>query len=112
MNLIAKNGKNGTATQIAKKGMDKSSLKRSFWENLTFSLSKDKYSATRRDYFHCLALTVRDRLVERWSRTQQAYYQTDAKRIYYLSMEFLIGKLLKSNLMNLGMEEAADQAME
>ncbi len=106
-----KNGKNGSVP-VPRKGMDKASLKRSFWENLTFSLSKDKYSATKRDYYQSLALTVRDRLVERWSRTQQAYYQTDAKRIYYLSLEFLIGKLLKSSLLNLGMEEAAEQAME
>lgn len=106
-----KNGKNGTVT-VARKGLDKASIKRSFWENLTFSLSKDKYSATKRDYYQSLALTVRDRLVERWSRTQQAYYQSDAKRVYYLSLEFLIGKLLKSSLLNLGMEEAAEQAME
>ncbi len=111
MSLNNKNGKNGSVA-VARKGLDKASIKRSFWENLTFSLSKDKYSATKRDYLHSLALTVRDRLVERWSRTQQAYYQTDAKRVYYLSMEFLIGRLLKSNLLNLGMEEAAEQAME
>jgi len=109
--MTLKNGRNGN-TLVVHKGMDKNSLKRSFWENLTFSLSKDKYSATKRDYFQSLALTVRDRLVERWSRTQQAYYQTDAKRIYYLSLEFLIGRLLKNSLLNLGLEQAAEQALE
>jgi starch phosphorylase len=107
---MPENGKNNNYP-VTRQGLDKNSLKRSFGDNLTFALAKDKYSATDRDYFDSLALTVRDRLVERWIKTQQAYYHSDAKRVYYLSLEFLIGRLLGNNLMNLQMEEAAKDAM-
>ncbi|HTY09210.1 MAG TPA: glycogen/starch/alpha-glucan phosphorylase [Candidatus Edwardsbacteria bacterium] len=92
--------------------MDKNAVKRSFSDNLTFTIAKDKYSATLRDYFYALALTVRDRLVARWINTQQTYYKSEAKRVYYLSMEFLIGRLLHNNLLNLQMEEACQDAMD
>ncbi|MCU0606980.1 MAG: glycogen/starch/alpha-glucan phosphorylase [Candidatus Edwardsbacteria bacterium] len=92
--------------------MDKHALKRSFTDNLTFTIAKDRYSATARDHFNALALSVRDRLVARWMKTQQTYYKTEAKRVYYLSMEFLIGRLLRNNLLNLQLEEACRDAMD
>ncbi|MBI4726718.1 glycogen/starch/alpha-glucan phosphorylase [candidate division TA06 bacterium] len=107
---MPENGKNNSYP-VSRQGLDKNSIKRSFGDNLTFALAKDKYSATERDYFNSLALTVRERLVERWIKTQQAYYHSDAKRVYYLSLEFLIGRLLGNNLLNLQMGEAAHDAM-
>ena len=50
-----------------------------------------------------LALTLRERLLERWVRTQEAYYQADAKRVYYLSLEFLMGRTLGNSMINLGL---------
>jgi len=91
---------------------DAEALARSFINHLEFSLAKDEYSATQRDLFKSLALTVKDRLIERWIETQQSYYRHDAKRIYYLSMEFLIGRLLGDNLINLGLYENAGKAMQ
>src|SRR2546428_13030374 len=69
----------------------------SFTNHLLYSLAKDQYSATARDRFMSLALTVRDRLIERWIATQQRYYRRDAKRGYYLSAEFLLGPALPPN---------------
>src|SRR5258708_19314139 len=63
-------------------------LLHSFTNHLLYSLAKDQYSATARDRFMSLSLTIRDRLIERWISTQQRYYNKDAKRIYYLSAEF------------------------
>jgi starch phosphorylase len=83
----------------------------SFTNHLLYSLAKDQYSATARDRFLSLALTVRDRLIERWIATQQRYYRRDAKRVYYLSAEFLMGRALLSNLLNLGLYETAREAM-
>src|SRR5213080_4403546 len=83
----------------------------SFTNHLLYSLAKDQYSATARDRFMSLALTVRDRLIERWISTQQRYYRRDAKRVYYLSAEFLMGRALLSNLLNLGLYETAREAM-
>ena len=53
-----------------------------------------------------MALTVRDRLVYRWAQTQGHYQKVDAKRVYYLSAEFLMGPQLGANLLNLGLVTA------
>src|SRR5437762_7692688 len=83
----------------------------SFTNHLLYSLAKDQYSATARDRFMSLALTVRDRLIERWIATQQRYYRRDAKRVYYLSAEFLMGRALANNRLNLGLYDTAREAM-
>jgi len=72
-----------------------------FLKHLEYTLGKDNFSVTRHDIFLALAHAVRDLLVERWRDTQQAYYDRDAKRVYYLSMEFMIGRTLGNSLINL-----------
>src|SRR5512140_1542955 len=76
---------------------------KSFLEHVEYTLGKDKYSASHYDIFNALAYSVRDRLVERWLDTQQAYYNSDNKRVYYISMEFLPGRTLEDSLSNLGL---------
>ncbi|HYS44687.1 MAG TPA: glycogen/starch/alpha-glucan family phosphorylase, partial [Geobacteraceae bacterium] len=76
---------------------------KSFLEHLEYTLGKDKYSASIYDIFNALAYAVRDRLIERWLDTQQAYYNSDNKRVYYISMEFLPGRTLENSLINLGL---------
>src|SRR5437764_15316409 len=94
-----------SATEVAR-------LLNSFLEHRLFSLGKDQYSATVRDAFMSLALTVRDRLTERWIETQQRYYKRDARRVYYLSAEFLLGRALGNNLINLNLMDTARAAMK
>jgi starch phosphorylase len=79
-------------------------IESAFRRQMTYSLARDKYTATRLDSYQAAALTVRDRLVERWFATQQAYYREDSKRVYYLSLEFMLGRLFMSNVLNLGMK--------
>jgi len=76
---------------------------KSFLEHLEYTLGKDKYSASLYDIFNALVYAVRDRLIERWLDTQQAYYNSDNKRVYYISMEFLPGRTLENSLINLGL---------
>ena len=83
-----------------------------FVNHLEYSQGKDEYSATPLDYYKSLAYTVRDRLFERWIDTQQTYYKKPSKRVYYLSLEFLMGRTLDNALINLGMREEAVKAME
>jgi len=94
------------------KKMDPKGILLSFANHLEYSLSKDQYTATKRDLYLSLALAARDRMVERWIRTQQMYYDHDVKRVYYLSAEYLMGRALINNLINLGMYDASRTAME
>jgi starch phosphorylase len=88
--------------QYDKLGNDPASLKRSLSNRLIYSMGKDPITATHRDWFHTTAYAVRERLIERWMETMRSYYQSDAKRVYYLSMEFLTGRLLANSLLNMG----------
>ena len=94
------------------KSMDPNGIKLSFASHLEYSLSKDQYTATTRDLYYALALAARDRKVERWIRTQQMYYNKDVKRVYYLSAEYLLGRVLINNLINLGMYDQTIEAMK
>jgi len=82
-----------------------------FQRHLEFSLAKDKYSATSYDKFLALCYAARDRLIQRWIKTQQAYYSQDVRRVYYLSLEFLMGRSLGNSLINLGLWDTARAAM-
>ncbi len=85
--------------------------RRSILNHLTFGLSKDMYSATSRDKFNAVVLSVRAAMTKDWIDTQQQYYKADAKRVYYLSLEFLLGRLLNSYLINLGLADQYREAM-
>ncbi|MEI8393340.1 MAG: glycogen/starch/alpha-glucan phosphorylase [Rhodospirillaceae bacterium] len=97
--------------ELEPKALDVDSLRRSFHERLIYAVGKDKANATRRDWFNAVVLSVRDRMVERWMETVRAQYQQDVKRVYYLSLEFLIGRLLTSGMANLGILEECRQAL-
>ncbi len=86
-------------------------LKKAFQEHLKFSLAKDEYTATQRDYYTSIALTIRDSLVQKWIDTQQTYYRHDAKRVYYLSLEFLMGRSLGNALINLDLADVTCDAI-
>jgi starch phosphorylase len=82
---------------------DADTLKRAFADHLQFSQGTDEHTATALDRYFAVAYAVRDRMMRRWIQTQQAYYKADAKRVYYLSLEFLMGKALENNLINVGL---------
>lgn len=77
------------------------SLSNQFAENLEFRLIKDRVTATGSDAYFALSLAIRDRLVRKWLRTQHQYFQKDVKRVYYLSLEYLMGRILGNSLINM-----------
>ncbi len=91
---------------------DLETLYKKLMENLVNGLAKDLYSATNRDKFESIALSVRQTLAKRWIETQQKYYNVDAKRVYYLSLEFLLGRLLRNYIINLEMLDEYTQAVD
>ncbi len=73
-------------------------IRQGFLEHIHFSRGKVLETSTAYDRFYALAYAVRDRLVDRWVKTQRTYYAQDVKRAYYLSAEFLLGRALGNNL--------------
>ena len=67
--------------------------------------------ATPRDFLKSIAYAARDRMFDRWNRTQQRYHREDVRRIYYLSLEYLTGRLLSDSLANLGISDEARAAL-
>jgi starch phosphorylase len=86
-------------------------LRKTFESHLRHTLARDRYSATDRDRYYALALSVRDQLIDRWIATKQAYHEQKVKRVYYLSLEFLIGRMMGNNVLNLQMEDVCRSAM-
>jgi starch phosphorylase len=86
-------------------GMNKTALHKSLQHHLTYSLAKPWQESTSRDLYQAVALALRDRLVERLLETERRFAAGDVKRIYYLSIEFLIGRSLSNNLYNMGLYE-------
>jgi glycogen phosphorylase len=80
-------------------------VKQALQNHLVFSCFKTEAAATPRDWYHAAAYAVRDHVVERWIATSDKYYQQDPKRVYYLSLEFLIGRMLTNAALNLGVQD-------
>lgn len=101
--------------QISVRGIsvleDVTEIKKGFNRHLHYTLVKDRNVATTRDYYFALAHTVKDHLVSRWIRTQQHYYEKDPKRVYYLSLEYYMGRSLQNTMINLGIQTSCDEAM-
>lgn len=91
--------------------LDEVGIVEAFAHRMMYTVAKDGYTATDFDAYTALAYSVRDRLMERWFRTQSEYYQRDAKRVYYLSLEFLMGRALLNNVVNLGARHAHVQGL-
>jgi starch phosphorylase len=94
-----------------RRGLDAASLRHGFLDHCQFSEGRPLGRATTADRFTALALTIRDRLMHRWSHTQAEYQRLDPKRVYYLSAEFLLGRALGNNLQALGLHERMKQTL-
>jgi len=92
-------------------GMDEPAIRRSLANHLTLTYSKHPDSATTRDWFESAAYTVRERLVERWMESMQSYYRNDSKRIYYLSLEFLVGRTFNNAVLNMDIMDECKTAL-
>ena len=82
-------------------GFDKEVFKKNVLDNLKVLFRKTLETASQQEIFQAVAFEVKDLIVDRWLATQKAFKKQDAKYVYYLSMEFLMGRALGNNLINL-----------
>ena len=91
--------------------VDAKQLKSDVLRHLTFTLGKDEANASPYDWRMALSFAMRDRIVEPWFASTRRTWAEDRKRVYYLSMEFLIGRILEDATVNLGLRDAAEEVM-
>ena len=82
-----------------------------FAEHLKYSQDADMYHTTQEGRYTALALTVRDRIIHQWNLSRKTQRQQSAKRVYYLSLEFLMGRAMTNNIINLGIEGRVREAL-
>src|SRR5438094_301543 len=92
-------------------GLTSEEIKQDFRENLRCGLGRAERFATRYDKYYALALTVRDRVLQRTVESMETYGGANARRVAYLSAEYLPGPHLANNLLNLGITEATREAL-
>jgi starch phosphorylase len=96
---------------LGRRSLDKDGLKKAILGKLVYSVGKDPAHATPHDWLFATALACRDRMVDGWMAATRQTYAQDERRVYYLSLEFLIGRLLGDSLRNLGILEPATEAL-
>ncbi len=98
-------------THLPPLGLSVEDLTADFKRNYSHRLGRDEYCKSPHYAYEALALTVFDRLVERWKKTSRTYYDQDCRRAYYLSMEFLMGRTLSNAILNLGVDDSVKAMM-
>ena len=86
-------------------------MKESIRRQLRLTLARHLDNATPRELWMATCLAVREKIIDRFIETQSAHNERDARRVYYLSLEYLMGRLLNSNLCNSGLREAVSSAL-
>tara|TARA_R110002096_G_scaffold147671_27_gene307893 strand:+ start:2080 stop:4578 length:2499 start_codon:yes stop_codon:yes gene_type:complete len=87
-------------------------MKRSIVNHLRYTLAHDPETACRSDWWNAVCLSVRDRILDRSSETRVTHREGNVRRVYYLSMEYLMGRLLENNLRNTGLWDETKAALE
>ena len=91
-------------------GMDSEAISFDFRRYFAHTLGRDDHCTSSHYPYKALALTIRDRLIERWKLTRSYYEETDCKRTFYLSLEFLMGRTLSNAILNLDISSEVNQA--
>ncbi len=91
---------------------DKAEFKKQVLGNIKSLYRKSLETATQQEIFQAVSFAVKDLIIDRWIATQKAYEETDPKYVYYLSMEFLMGRALGNNLINLCCYNEVKEALE
>lgn len=86
-------------------GQDQKSIQRSIVNHVEYTLARTRFSFDNVAAYQASAYSVRDRLIESWNDTNAYFHTHDVKKVYYLSLEFLLGRLMQNSLVNIDMEK-------
>jgi len=95
----------------APRSADPSAIRAEIHEKLAYAIGKDPIVAKEHDWLVASILALRDRIIDRWMESTREAYRAQSKRVYYLSLEFLIGRLLRDALSNLELTDAFRAAL-
>lgn len=110
-NIFKKSRPCASITKLPKLGLNKKDFSADFKRYYSHRLGRDQNCRSPHYAYEALSLAISDRLVERWKDTYNTYRDTDCKKAYYLSMEFLMGRTLSNAMLNLGVTDEVTQAM-
>src|SRR3954466_2484208 len=103
--IISRERQSGVSSTVPASEEDIDALRQLIVAKLTYATGRDPLAATDRDWFVAAALAVRDRIVDRWLSSTRNDWANNRKRVYYLSLEFLPGRMLLDSLNNSGLTE-------
>lgn len=86
-------------------------MKYSILRHLKYGMARDRWTATKKEWWHSIAHATQERLIVRMMATQAEHARTKTKRVYYLSLEFLMGRLLGNNILNAGLYDESQRAL-
>ncbi|WP_431066237.1 glycogen/starch/alpha-glucan phosphorylase [Methylotuvimicrobium sp.] len=109
--IFKKSKPDPTITKLPSLSLDKDHLITDFKRYYAYRLGRDENCRSPYYAYEALSLVISDRLIERWKNTYNAYRDTDCRKAYYLSMEFLMGRTLSNAMLNLGVTDEATRAM-
>ena len=95
-------------TRFGRKPAD---IAQDFAEHLKYSEDADVYHTSPEGRYNAIALTIRDRIIQQWETSRRTQRAQDSKRVYYLSLEFLMGRAMTNNIINLGLEKEVREAL-
>jgi starch phosphorylase len=108
---LVKSKPNPLLTDLPALGMKESDLALDIRRHFGYTLGRNKFHKSAHYSYTAVALTVRDRLMERWKKTNSAYKESNCRQAYYLSLEFLMGRALGNAMLNLGLNDPMQAAL-
>ncbi len=95
-----------------RQGTSPEAIQLDYAEQLKYELARDRYTSTKNNRYIALSRAIRDRLIDRWIETQQSHHDDRVKRVYYLSLEFLMGRALGNNVINFKLMDSVEKALD
>lgn len=104
--------KKAPAQQNTRFSPSREAIEKDFAEQLKYTMDSDIYHTTDENRYTALALAIKDRIIHQWDESRQTQRENSVKRVYYLSLEFLMGRAMNNNIVNMGLEKPVREALE